>query len=271
MEKYVVTINRQFGSLGRPIARKMSEILGVEYYDRDIVDSVAKETKMPVSRISEEEETAKTSFFSMKYPLGHGTTSVQDNIFEAQRRIISKLADTQNCIIVGRCSDYVLRNHPRLFRIFIYAPFEARYRNCVENLHMDPAEAQKMKSTKHVPLTISDMPNMLQMIFSITNCSSIAVFLELTELPSIYPNSFYSDYLFHKYSKKGAEATCTQLLFLTQKLHTSLCCKVLNLTFLPEMRIIQLKSAFSAMRIFQFYITLTISLKPFQQSHYVTN
>lgn len=144
MEKYVVTINRQFGSLGRPIARKMSEILGVEYYDRDIVDSVAKETKMPVSRISEEEETAKTSFFSMKYPLGHGTTSVQDNIFEAQRRIISKLADTQNCIIVGRCSDYVLRNHPRLFRIFIYAPFEARYRNCVENLHMDPAEAQKM-------------------------------------------------------------------------------------------------------------------------------
>ena len=41
MEHYVITINRQFGSLGRPIARKMSEILGIEYYDRDIVDSVA--------------------------------------------------------------------------------------------------------------------------------------------------------------------------------------------------------------------------------------
>ena len=51
----------------------------------------------------------------------------------------------------------------------------------------------------------------------------------------------------------------------------SLLCKVLSLTFLPAMRIIQLKSAFSAMRIFQFYITLTISLKTFQQPHYVTN
>lgn len=144
MENYVVTINRQFGSLGRPIARKMSEILGIEYYDRDIVDSVAKDTKMPVSKISDEEETARTSFFSMKYPLGHGTTVVQDNIFESQRRIISKLADSQSCIIVGRCSDYVLRNHPKIFRIFIYAPFEARYLNCIENLHMEPAEAQKM-------------------------------------------------------------------------------------------------------------------------------
>ena len=54
-------------------------------------------------------------------------------------------------------------------------------------------------------------------------------------------------------------------------LHTSLLCKVLSLTFQPAMRIIQLKSAFSAMRIFQFYITLTISLITFQQSHYVTN
>ena len=119
-------------------------ILGIEYYDRDIVDSVAKDTKMPVCLISDEEETAKTSFFRMKFPLGRGTSAVQDEIFESQRRIISKLADTQSCIIVGRCSDYVLRNHPRLFRIFIYAPFEARYRNCVENLHMEPAEAQKM-------------------------------------------------------------------------------------------------------------------------------
>lgn len=54
-------------------------------------------------------------------------------------------------------------------------------------------------------------------------------------------------------------------------LHTSLLCKVLNLTYLPAMRIIQLKSAFSAMRIIQYYITLTIGLKTFQHPHYVTN
>ena len=47
MKKFVVTITRQFGSLGRPIARRMAEILGIEYYDRDIVDQTAQELDMP--------------------------------------------------------------------------------------------------------------------------------------------------------------------------------------------------------------------------------
>lgn len=144
MSNYVITINRQFGSLGRPIARKMSEMLNIEYYDRDIVDSVANEMKLPVSVVSDEEESVKTSYFNMKFPLGTGTTETQNRIFEAQRRIIAQLADRESCIIVGRCSDYILRNHPSLIRVFIYAPMEARYRNCVENLHMSPEQARKM-------------------------------------------------------------------------------------------------------------------------------
>lgn len=144
MNNYVITINRQFGSLGRPIARKMSEMLDIEYYDRDIVDSVAKEMDLPVSVVSDEEETAKSNYFSMKFPLGNGTTAMQQDIFEAQRRIISNLADRENCIIVGRCSDYILRNHPSLIRVFIYAPKDVRFKNCVENLHMSPEHAKKM-------------------------------------------------------------------------------------------------------------------------------
>ncbi len=144
MDNYVITINRQFGSLGRPIARKMSELLGIEYYDRDIVDAVAKDMNMPVSAVSDNEETARTSYFSMKFPLGNGTTAVQQDIFESQRRIIANLADKENCIIVGRCSDYILRNHPNIMRIFIYAPTEIRYKNCVENLNMKPENARKM-------------------------------------------------------------------------------------------------------------------------------
>ena len=77
---------------------------------------------------------------------------------------------------------------------------------------------------------------------------------------------FYGSYL--RFAKSGLHSHLRCDIF---DLHTSLLCKVLNLTFLPAMRIIQLKSAFSAMRIFQFYITLTISLKTFQQPHYVTN
>ena len=57
--RYVITITRQFGSMGRPIARKMAEMLGIEYYDRDLVDNAAKKLNLPVSIINEVEETLK--------------------------------------------------------------------------------------------------------------------------------------------------------------------------------------------------------------------
>lgn len=144
MNNYAVTINRQFGSLGRPIAKELAKILNINYYDRDIVDKVASEINMPVSVISSEEEAARTLFFNMKFPLGKGTSDTQDKIYEAQRKIITHIADKESCIIVGRCSDYVLRNHPRLIRIFIYAPYDTRIKNCVNNLHMSVDNARKM-------------------------------------------------------------------------------------------------------------------------------
>ncbi len=144
MYNYAVAINRQFGSLGRPIAKELAKLLSIEYYDRDIVDKVAKETNLPVSVVSSEEESAKAGFFNMKFPLGKGTNETQDKIFEVQRKIITHIADRESCIVVGRCSDYVLRNHPHLFRIFIYAPYDIRLKNCIENLHMSPESARKM-------------------------------------------------------------------------------------------------------------------------------
>ena len=71
--KYVITITRQFGSLGRPIAKRMAEKLHIEYYDRDLVDEAAKQLNLPVSVIDEKEESAKKVFHNpysrMAYPL----------------------------------------------------------------------------------------------------------------------------------------------------------------------------------------------------------
>ncbi len=144
MEKYIITINRQFGSLGRPIAKHLSELLGIEYYDRDIVEKVAQKMNLPVSIISSEEESAKKSFFKMQFPLGKGTTDTQDKIYDVQRKIIDSIADKESCIIVGRCSDYILHNYPRIMRIYIYAPYEERLKNCINNLHMTNENASKM-------------------------------------------------------------------------------------------------------------------------------
>lgn len=145
MSHYAVTITRQFGSLGRPIARKLSERLGIEYYDRDIVEKVSRETGLPVHTISDEEESARSRFWKMKFPLGIPDTNVvQDHIFSVQRQIITDLAEKEDCIIVGRCSDYVLRNHGQCIRIYIYADMEQRMKNCVNILHLDPGTAKRM-------------------------------------------------------------------------------------------------------------------------------
>lgn len=143
MENYIVTITRQFGSLGRPIAREMSEILGIEYYDRDIVEKAAKKLDLSIPAISNAEETAN-AFFNMKYPLGQGTTQIQDQIFLVQKGIILNLVEKESCIIVGRCADSILADHKNCLNIYIYAPYEARLNNCVDSLHMNPDTAKRM-------------------------------------------------------------------------------------------------------------------------------
>lgn len=147
-KKYVVTITREFGSLGRPIAKLMAEKLAIEYYDRDIVEQAAKKLNLPTSVIDEMEESAKkvqkSPFARMMYPLGKGTDMTQDKIFEAQQNIISFLTERETCIIVGRCSDFTLSEVENSIHIFIYAPFKDRVRNCIETLHMEEAEAKKM-------------------------------------------------------------------------------------------------------------------------------
>lgn len=130
--------------MGRPIARRVAEKLGIQYYDRDIVDMTAKKLNMPVSRIGDLEESVQGRFFKMKYPLGMGTSDIQDNIFDEQRKIIMELASKESCIIVGRCSDYILKEYPNSLHIYIYAPQEVRFETCINEFKMQPDEARKM-------------------------------------------------------------------------------------------------------------------------------
>lgn len=144
MEKFTLTITRQFGSLGRSIAKELSENLGVEFYDRDIVEEVSKRLNMPVSDISSQEEQAKHSFMPRMFPLGTDNEYIQDMIFDVQKDIILDLASQSSCILVGRCSDYLLENRKNNINIFIYAPYARRLENCVKHLGMGREEAEHM-------------------------------------------------------------------------------------------------------------------------------
>lgn len=92
MANYYITINRQFGSLGLPIAIKLAEILGIEYYDRDIVEETARQMNIPLSQASEQEETVANRFGRMAFPLGQGSTENQQQMFDVQAKIIQDLA-----------------------------------------------------------------------------------------------------------------------------------------------------------------------------------
>lgn len=145
MEKqYIITIMREFGSMGRPIARRLSELLGIEFYDRDIVEETARKMNLPVSVISINEENQGSAYSRMRFPLGKSSREKQDEIFRVQSEIIRSLAKRESCVIVGRCSDYILRDFENRLSICVYAPFEKRIENCVSSLGMDEETAMQM-------------------------------------------------------------------------------------------------------------------------------
>jgi cytidylate kinase len=144
MEQYVVTISRQFGSMGRTIAEHMSKILGVDYLDRDIVEATAKRMGISVKAVSDAEESAKHTIIKKKYSFNMGIYSITDEIFAVQKNIIRDIASKESCIIVGRCADSILQDFENRLNIYVYAPYEARMYNCVHSLMMDEKTAAKM-------------------------------------------------------------------------------------------------------------------------------
>ena len=144
MKQYVVTISRQFGSMGRTIAQLMAWDLGVNFYDRDIVEETAKRMGLPISVISAKEENANSVYFKRQYPLGMGLSNMQDEIFSIQKNIIEDLAKKESCIIVGRCADSILADMENRLSVYIYAPYEKRFANCTKMLKMEEKVARRM-------------------------------------------------------------------------------------------------------------------------------
>ena len=145
MKPFVVTISREFASMGRSIAQQLSRELNVEFYDRDIVEETARRMGMSVSEVSDAED-GRNRYARRAYPLGMGAKSMQDEMFMIQKNIITDLAAKESCILVGRCADAILENagYENLLAVYIYAPYEARLANCTEKLEMDEKTARKM-------------------------------------------------------------------------------------------------------------------------------
>ena len=122
----VITIGREFGSGGREIGKKVADALGINFYDKDLIDLAAKKSGINSDLLYQADEKASNPFFSAYLPTGTDYGTVTDRLFWTQSAIIKELAQKESCVIVGRCSDYVLEEFENCLHIFIYAPLPKR-------------------------------------------------------------------------------------------------------------------------------------------------
>lgn len=140
--KNIITIGREYGAGGRTIAKKISEELGIPYYDKDIIKLTAEKTGFTEEMIQgTEEKEAGRNIFNWFMP--SGAASSYDQAILAQAQTIRKIAKEGPCIIVGRGADYILRDFPNLVNVFVYANEEDKIKYAMDTFGDTKEQAAK--------------------------------------------------------------------------------------------------------------------------------
>lgn len=135
--KSIITISREFGSGGRTIGKLVTERLGYQFYDRELVNKVAERSGFSPEFIEESGEyaSARSSLLFAMATAGQYSAdglSMHDRLYIEQTRFIEELAEQGRCVIVGRCADYILREHKDCLHVFIHADMKSRAKRIVE-------------------------------------------------------------------------------------------------------------------------------------------
>lgn len=140
---HIITVTRQFGSLGRQIARQVAEKLDMKYYDRDIIDITAQNMGINLDELLECEGHSLSIYDRMMHPLGLGNAAAQERLYKIEKSVILELATNEDCVFVGRCVDYLLKDVPDVLSVYVYAPIEHRLKTSVETFGLSDKEARK--------------------------------------------------------------------------------------------------------------------------------
>ena len=148
----IITIGRQFASMGSEIGAKLSELTGIPCYDRDALVKIAEKHGIPPETFEKADEQATSSFlYSLAISSYSGSIAhfgmndqvLTDRVFNIQSTEIKKIAEEGDCIIIGRCADDVLGDYEGLLKIFIHSPVEERVKVLVEKHGMEESAARK--------------------------------------------------------------------------------------------------------------------------------
>ena len=151
-EKLAITIGRQFGSGGREIGVRVGELLGIKVFDKELLTIAAEKKGINPDYLRRVDEKAASSLL---YTLAMGSSvysarhlgvdvPINDQLFITQTEIIKETAEADSAIFIGRCADYILRNHPHRLSFFIYSDFESRVHRVMERHGCKRNEAESM-------------------------------------------------------------------------------------------------------------------------------
>ncbi len=151
MKKTLITISRQFGSGGREIGQKLAKELNISFYDKELLELAAKESGIDKELFETEGESTSRGFHllaAMGYTLGSPITSINemslnDRMFLVQSEVIESIAMQGSAVIVGRCADYVLKDHPECINVFIHANMRSRIERARTSYEVDGDNLEK--------------------------------------------------------------------------------------------------------------------------------
>ena len=142
MKHIIITIGREYGSGGRLVAQQLSDKLGIPFYDKELIQKVAKKTGFSENYIRATEQQRPTNSFIYDLYCAVQTPSIPEQVFIAQAKVIKEAAERGSCVIVGRCADYVLREREDCLRVFVSAPIGERVRRAREVYGVDEANLE---------------------------------------------------------------------------------------------------------------------------------
>ena len=160
MENVVITIARQYGSGGKTVGEMLAKELGIHYYDKELVKLASDLSGINEALFVNADENKKNlPLFKSSKSIYQGEVippesdefTSDDNLFNYQAKIIKELADTQSCVIIGRCADFILKDYDNVLSVFVHAPHEFCMEQAAKKHSMNAKELEKLiaKIDKH--------------------------------------------------------------------------------------------------------------------------
>ena len=139
----ILTVAREYGSGGRYVAKLVAEKLNLKFYDKELIKIISDESGLSAAYIEENEQNIHGNLLSSFNTQYYNNLSNDDNLFIAESKAIKKVAEKGGCVIVGRCSNHILKDQKNVINIFLYSDDENKVKRAVKYYGLEEEKALK--------------------------------------------------------------------------------------------------------------------------------